>query len=206
MWVVKIGGSLNKDPLLPQWLDLLTELGGGRVIVVCGGGEMADSVRRSQAHWRFDDVTAHNMATLAMVQGAYLLKGLKPALQTARTDAQIRQVLRRGQTAVWLPLDMLCEQASDITNWDVTSDSLALGLALRLNAERLLLLKSCAIEPGTPWVDLGTAGVVDGRFASLAQTAPFPIDLVHRDALARVRDLLLGGGAPVPQWAGSALT
>ena len=75
MWVVKLGGSLNSDPVLPQWLELLAELGGGRVIVVCGGGAFADEVRRAQAHWHFDDLPAHNMAVLAMAQTAYLPTG-----------------------------------------------------------------------------------------------------------------------------------
>ena len=66
MWVVKIGGSVCADTLLPQWLDLLVKLGGGRVVVVCGGGSFADEVRRVQAHWAFDDLAAHNMAVLAM--------------------------------------------------------------------------------------------------------------------------------------------
>jgi len=58
MWVVKIGGSMNHDPLLPQWLDLLSQLGGGRVTVVCGGGSFADEVRREQARWHVDDLAA----------------------------------------------------------------------------------------------------------------------------------------------------
>ena len=29
MWVVKLGGSLCSDPVLPQWLELLAQLGGG---------------------------------------------------------------------------------------------------------------------------------------------------------------------------------
>ena len=70
MWVVKLGGSLNGDPLLAQWLELLVQLGGGRVTVVCGGGGFADEVRRAQSHWHFDDVPAHNMAVLAMAQTA----------------------------------------------------------------------------------------------------------------------------------------
>ena len=41
MWVVKIGGSLNNDPVLTQWLELLAQLGGGRVTLVCGGGGFA---------------------------------------------------------------------------------------------------------------------------------------------------------------------
>ena len=61
MWVVKIGGSLNTDPLLPEWLDLLVQLGGGRVTLVCGGGAFADEVRRAQAHWHFDDLAAQGI-------------------------------------------------------------------------------------------------------------------------------------------------
>jgi hypothetical protein len=42
MWVVKIGGSLNTDPLLPEWLVLLVERGGGRLTLGWGGGAFAD--------------------------------------------------------------------------------------------------------------------------------------------------------------------
>jgi aspartokinase-like uncharacterized kinase len=66
MWVVKIGGSLGQDPLLPQWLTLLTQLGAGRVALVAGGGGFADEARRLHNLWHFGDVAAHNMAVLAM--------------------------------------------------------------------------------------------------------------------------------------------
>ena len=89
MWVVKLGGSLNSDPLLPQWLELLANLGGGRVTLVCGGGAFADEVRRAQSQWRFDDLPAHNMAVLAMAQTAYLAHGLQPELRLATSKADI---------------------------------------------------------------------------------------------------------------------
>ena len=136
MWVVKLGGSLNADPLLPQWLELLAQLGGGRVTLVCGGGAFADEVRREQARWQFDDVAAHNMAVLAMVQSAYMAHALQPALQLARDKAEIHQVLRGGQTAVWLPYEWLRERAGTDASWDNSSDSMALDLARQLNAER----------------------------------------------------------------------
>ncbi|MBC7733413.1 MAG: aspartate kinase [Bacteriovorax sp.] len=192
MWIVKIGGSLNSNPVLPAWLDLLAQCGGGRVTVVCGGGGFADEVRRAQAHWRFDDLSAHNMAVLAMAQTAHLMHGLNPALQLTRSKADIRRVLQAGGTALWLPYELQRDQADANTNWEVTSDSIALDLARRLNAERLVLVKSCQINPKASLAELAETGIVDPRFALLSDGAAFPIDIVHHDELGRVRALLLG--------------
>ena len=192
MWIVKIGGSLSANPMLPAWLDLLAECGGGRVIVVCGGGNFGDEVRRAQAQWRFSDLNAHNMAILAMAQTAYLLHGLNPALQLARNRADIHRVLHKGQTALWLPLELQRNRSTSRTNWDFTSDSIAFDLALRLNAERLVLVKSCAIDPGLSLAELGDAGIVDRSFGTLSDGASFPIDVVHCNEVGRVRSLLLG--------------
>jgi aspartokinase-like uncharacterized kinase len=197
MWIVKLGGSMNADPLLPEWLDLLTRLGGGRVTVVCGGGSFADEVRRAQAHWEFDDLPAHNMAVLAMAQTAFLCHGLNPALRLAKTSEEIRQVLHGGHTALWLPYDCVREQADPQANWELTGDSIALDLARQLNAERMVVVKSCDIDPLASLAELGDAGVLDRRFAGIARGAAFPIDVVHKAELARMRSLLLGEGRPV---------
>jgi len=192
MWIVKLGGSLCADPVLPQWLDLLAQLGGGRVTLVGGGGTFADEVRRLQSHWQFNDLAAHNMAVLAMAQTAYQLNAMNPALQLASSRSDIRRVLHKGQTALWLPLELQREQADAHTNWDVTSDSLALDLARRLNAERMVVIKSCRIEPKATLAQLSEEGVVDKRFASLAEGAAFPIEILHKDELDAMRALLFG--------------
>ena len=132
MWVVKIGGSLSRDPLLKEWLQHLSEFGGGRVVIVPGGGEFADQAREHQAVWRFDDVAAHNMAVLGMAQYALMMQGLCRRLVIAATDAQIREALRAGRVAVWAPLDLLFQEPNRLTTWDVSSDSLAAWLANRL--------------------------------------------------------------------------
>ena len=192
MWVVKIGGSLTRNPMLPAWLSLLADCGGGRVIVVSGGGAFSDAVRHAQAHWRFGDLSAHNMAILAMAQTAYLMHGLNPALRLARTKTDIRRVLHKGQTALWLPLELQSVRSSARTTWDVTSDSIALELAHRLNAERLVLVKSCAVNPRLSVAQLSEAGIVDRGFSGLSEGAAFPIDVVNHDELERIRALLLG--------------
>ena len=192
MWVVKIGGSLNTDPLLPEWLELLVQLGGGRVTLVCGGGAFADEVRRAQARWRFDDLAAHNMAVLAMAQSAYMAWGLNPKLQLATNEAEIRKVLHGGHTALWLPNEWLRSEPDGRTNWDNTGDSIALDLARSLNAERLVVVKSCAIEPSAGLPGLADAGILDRRFVGLAEGVAFPIDVIQRAELTRMRGLLLG--------------
>ena len=192
MWVVKLGGSLCADPVLPQWLDLLAQLGGGRVTVVCGGGGFADEVRRTQAHWQFNDLAAHNMAVLAMAQTAYQLNALNPALYLTTSKSDIRRVLHKGQTALWLPFELQREQPDAQTNWEVTSDSLALDLARRFNAERLVVIKSCRIEPKATLAQLSEEGIVDKRFASLAEGAAFPIEILNKDELDAMRALLFG--------------
>jgi aspartokinase-like uncharacterized kinase len=200
MWVLKLGGSLARDVLwLPRWLSLLAEHGGGRVIIVPGGGSFADEVRASQRMWRFDDRIAHNMAVLAMAQTALLMQGLNDALQPAASEQQIRQVLQRQRTAVWMPLELLREQPDELTTWDISADSLALWLARRLNAERLIVVKSCAIDAASDYAQLAERGVVDRGFAGLAREAPFPITLLHKSELEQVREWLIepgtGGGS-----------
>jgi aspartokinase-like uncharacterized kinase len=196
MWIVKLGGSLNTDLRLPEWLELLVLLGGGRVAVVCGGGVFADEVRRSQAHWHFSDLAAHNMAVLAMAQTTYMAQALNPKLHLATSKAEIRDVLRGGHTALWLPLELVSERPNAHTNWDAASDSIALDLARKLNAERLVVVKSCAIDPAASFTDLTQNGILDRRFPSLAKGAAFPIDIVHKDDLTRMRSLLLADGRP----------
>ncbi len=195
MWVVKLGGSLALEPQLAAWLQMLATHGAGRVTVVPGGGAFADAVRLAQAHWCFDDLAAHNMAVLGMAQMALMLQALEPRLSAATGDVNIRRVLHEGRTALWMPLALMREQADEFTNWDVTSDSLALWLARRLHAERLVLVKACTIDHGRSLPAQAEAGVVDTRFADWARDAAFPIDLAGRDDLAAVRQALLGSAA-----------
>ena len=94
MWVVKIGGSLSHDPSLRLWLTELREVGGGRVVIVPGGGDFADRVRQYQSEWQFDDLAAHNMCLLAMTQYGLMMQGVLPDLVIASSEAKVRRALR----------------------------------------------------------------------------------------------------------------
>lgn len=192
MWIVKLGGSLCADPSLPHWLELLAQLGGGRVTIVCGGGTLANEIRRAQTLWQFNDLAAHNMAVLAMVQIGYQMHAMKPALQLATRRSDIAAVLHKGRAAIWLPFELQTDAPDRRTNWSVTSDSIALDLARDLNAERLIVIKSCGIDPSHTLAELGAAGVLDEGFGERARQAAFPIDIMDKTELPRMRELLLG--------------
>ncbi len=195
MWVIKIGGSLAKDPLLVDWLEQLNGLGGGRVVIVPGGAGYADAARLAQSEWHLDDVVAHNMAVLGMGQFAFMLQGLCQELVLAAGEEELERVVHSGRVALWMPLDLLRRSPDELTTWDVTSDSLALWLANRLNAERVILVKSCPVPILTPsprqWSELAEDGVVDRRFPAYAANAAYPIHLLERTGLPRLRELLL---------------
>jgi 5-(aminomethyl)-3-furanmethanol phosphate kinase len=191
MWVVKIGGSLSHDPALREWLTRLWEVGGGRVVIVPGGGDFADAVRQYQREWRFDDLAAHNMCLLAMAQYAILMQGVVPELVLASNEDRIRRALRDGRVAVWVPTDLMRTTPDSMTNWDVTSDSLAAWLSSTLNAERLMIVKSCEIDADMPLDALAANGIVDARFPAYVRDANYVVEVLGRDDVAVMRDRLL---------------
>lgn len=190
MLVVKLGGSMSRDPALRDWLELLTEQGGGRVVIVAGGGGFADQVRAHQACWGFNDLAAHNMAILAMMQHAFMLHSLVPGMTLASSALDISAALHRCEVAVWTPSGMLRERADDMTHWDVTSDSLAAWLSGHLVAERLVVVKSCLIEPGLDLAAHTRNGTLDDAFERFTRDAGYLIDIVNKSELDRMRALL----------------
>jgi aspartokinase-like uncharacterized kinase len=167
MWVLKLGGSLARSPALPHWLAVLSEQGGGRVILVPGGGPFADGVRQLQQRWRFADVVAHHMALLAMEQYGLMLAGIEPRLIPARNKDRLLTVLHAGHVPVWLPAGMAGTREDIPATWETSSDSLAAWLTLELQADCLILVKAVAPKPGKVWVDeLCARGIVDAGFSS----------------------------------------
>ena len=65
-------------------------------------------------------------------------------------------------------------------------------MARRLNAEQMVVVKSCSVDPALSVRELGEQGVIDPRFAELAEGAAFPIAVVHKAELERMRAMLLG--------------
>ncbi|MDX1607181.1 MAG: hypothetical protein R3202_13400 [Candidatus Competibacterales bacterium] len=195
-WVVKLGGSLADSDRLPAWLAAIAA-GAGRIVLVPGGGPFADAVRASQARWGFDGHTAHRMALLAMHQYGLLLAGLRPELVPVDSESGIRAALAAARVPVWLPEPMALAAPGLEASWDLSSDSLAAWLAGRLNAERLVLVKSVEAPEPTPDA-LAAAGVVDPLFPAHARTAGCALSCLGPDAPARLERALRNGRMPGP--------
>ena len=194
MWVVKLGGSLLRDSAdqwLPQWLQELATLGGGRIVIVPGGGGFADQVRDAQSTWHFTDLVAHNMAVLAMAQSAMMFQGLRNELVLAVTEDDITRALHQGRVPIWVPFEVLRQEEGELTHWGVTADSLSAWLSKRLNAERLLLVKSCAVAPGISMEECVASGIVDDSFGDFSRDASYPVELIDKRNVGRLRELLL---------------
>jgi dihydroneopterin aldolase len=158
--VVKVGGSYARHPRLKDVVEALAQ-GGGRCVVVPGGGPFANCIRREQKRIGFDDRAAHRMAVLAMAQFGWALASFSAVLTPAAGFEAIRAVLGEGRVPVWLPLDLLEGDESVPETWEMTSDSLAAWLAARLGAERLIFLKRVSRPPSLRLADLVAAGVLD---------------------------------------------
>ncbi|MFK8252168.1 amino acid kinase family protein [Ancylobacter terrae] len=171
--VLKLGGSLLGAPRLRELLARLAQIG-APIVVVGGGGPLADAVRALQPRLALSERAAHRMAILAMEQTAEALADLESGLIPCTDADAIDGAHYAGCAALWLPAAMALDaDAAELPeSWDVTSDSLAAWLALRLGA-RLTLVKAAAVTtpdgPPETWV---AQGLVDAHFPHLAARLP----------------------------------
>jgi len=151
--VIKVGGSLLGRPTqLDAVASALANLHERyRLVVVPGGGPMADTIRALDRRLALDDDTSHWMAVLAMDQYAQLLAARIRGAVLVHDPAEIAGAHSRGELPVLAPYRWLRETDPLPHSWSVTSDSIAAWVAKTLDARRLVLVKpaSGAIETMT---------------------------------------------------------
>ncbi|HHA18430.1 MAG TPA: delta 1-pyrroline-5-carboxylate synthetase [Methylophaga sp.] len=178
MIVVKLGGSLYNTPELRAWLNILDEVANQQpIIIVPGGGPFANQVRDAQQLHQFDDSHAHHMAILAMAQFGLLIKGIIPNCQMFYFPTDKLVTTPKG-LSVWLPNKSLLSQAEIMHSWTITSDSLALWLANKLNTEQLILVKRNYLNNNRSITELSKLGVVDTSFQHLFSQTSVPSQIV----------------------------
>lgn len=191
MWVIKLDGDLLHDPASPDglryWLSMLATFGGGRVTVVAGAGSFGDPIRLAQHHWGLNDLAVHNMMVLAMAQASEMLHALEPRLRLARQEGDIRRTLHGGACAVWQPYGALRDAPDLLTSAGFDADYLALWLAHRLNAERVVVVRA-GLTPRDPVTDED-----DPRLDRWRRNAAFTMDVVQAGDVDQVRQALVAG-------------
>jgi len=180
---------------LNEWLSIIVEFGKGKLVIVPGGGCFADQVREAQKKWKFDDKAAHQMALLAMEQTAYLLKSVAPDLSLTDSTEGIEEVVNLNKVPVWLPCKMI-DTCQDITsNWNVTSDSLALWLAGKLNAEHTMLVKSLSASNRNAR-QLSDFNMVDKAFPEFVKKSESGLWWLEADDMGVFKKMLKTKAAP----------
>lgn len=181
--VLKLGGSLLDLPDLMHRLEaFLQQPHVTRPVLVVGGGDAADAVRRFDAWYHLGPVVSHAAAIRAMSFNAHLVQAaLRHGVIVPEPD-QLESAWRGNQRAIVEPitwLDRLAQQESTIpARWSFTSDSIAAHIAVHLQAARLILLKSTL--PPTPCdvAEAARRGLVDADFPWVSASLP-GIELVN---------------------------
>jgi aspartokinase-like uncharacterized kinase len=141
--VVKLGGGLARAPGGLARAAAAIRLAANRspLLVVPGGGKLADAVRAAELELGITPTAAHWMAILAMDQFAHALASTIPTATVAHDPAEVQAALASSQVPVLAPYRWML--AADVLphGWQATSDSIAAFIAGALDAERLVLLK-----------------------------------------------------------------
>jgi aspartokinase-like uncharacterized kinase len=165
---VKVGGSLFDWPELPMRLAafLNQRRASDRdqgMVLIAGGGPVAEAVRSLDRLYGLGDDIAHQLALAAMDISALCLARLVSDPVLAATSAScpdlvsdpflVRAACERGSIPV-LAARALLERIERYAgerlpaSWDITSDSIAARIASFLEADRLILLKSASMPGG----------------------------------------------------------
>lgn len=137
--VVKVGGSFQRYPAaLKKLCSILKRVSNHhRLLIVPGGGDFAELVRKTQAKYKFSDLAAHLMAIQSMEIYGLMLHDLigGSVLKDVLKDS------RSSGCAIFLPFRALRRTGELKAGWDVTSDSIAAWVASKIGCKKLILVK-----------------------------------------------------------------
>ena len=142
--VIKVGGNILTDHFesINPLFKIIFEQGKFlRLIVVPGGGTLADEVRRMHSGYKLSDFTAHFMALLAMDQNAFMINQFLEGSRVVFDPSDARRTTKGHRVAILAPFRLMLNRDPLPHSWNVTSDSIAAYIAKTVRAEKLILLK-----------------------------------------------------------------
>jgi 5-(aminomethyl)-3-furanmethanol phosphate kinase len=172
MIVVKVGGSLYDHPRLgPALRAYLESLAPDDVLLIPGGGDLVEAVRKLDRAHGLGEEASHWLALQAMnVTGDFL----KRLIELPAFGSRVR--IPDCRAFAW---DDIGRHAELPHSWDVTADSIAARMAVVYKAKRLILLKSIEIPSGTSWIEAAEKGWVDSYFPQAIAGASMTVEAVN---------------------------
>ena len=139
--VLKVGGSLAENPAsltkLCRKLSVLAKE--YRIVIVPGGGEFADTVRKLDKTCGLSDAVAHKMAIVGMDQYGLFLSDITPNSYISHFLEEISNPVK-DKVPIFLPTQFMFREDPLENSWDVTSDTIAAYIADKLHAKKLVLV------------------------------------------------------------------
>jgi aspartokinase-like uncharacterized kinase len=140
--VIKVGGSLSENSKSLQ--DLGVEFSriskSHQVVFVPGGGGFADVVRRLDEKFSLPALVSHKLAITAMDQFGLFLNQVIPHAVLCDSLEKANTISKKGKATIFLPSKLLSKLDPFEPSWDVTSDSIAAYVAVRLKAAKIIFV------------------------------------------------------------------
>ena len=152
--VVKIGGSLFPD----YAIELAKQLNNTNSLIILGGGEFANLIRKYDSTQNFSSEVTHFTAIDCMDIIAKLVNDKVDSTKMAFSIDEINEISDDGFTPIFVVSDFLKKEDPFECSWDVTSDSIAAYVAHIFNANLFIVTKVNGIytqepkEPGSSFI------------------------------------------------------
>ena len=133
--VVKIGGSLFPE----HAITLANELKDTDSLIILGGGEFANLIRKYDSSQNFSDEANHWTAIDCMDIISKLVNDKVESAGLAYDLDEVNKIAEEGSTPIFAVSEFLKKGDPFECSWDVTSDSIAAYVAHLLNANLLIV-------------------------------------------------------------------
>ncbi|MDA8743183.1 hypothetical protein N9N28_01005 [Rubripirellula amarantea] len=173
--VVKVGGSLLLNPMLVDTLqDWIGCQEPATNVLIFGGGKVIDAIRELDTVHSLDPVATHWHCIDLLDAMFQVVSDWFPAWEAIRSPEMLQDLSEQNSAAATrlVRVGAFYRPGDDSRlpqDWRTTTDSIAAHLAIRLNADELVLLKSCDIPNEFTAASLAATGIVDAAFPLIAQ-------------------------------------
>ncbi|CAB3290088.1 [5-(aminomethyl)furan-3-yl]methyl phosphate kinase [Methanocaldococcus lauensis] len=139
MHIVKIGGSLTYDakPLLKTLKNYAKE-NNKNIVIIPGGGEFANVVRKIDKSLNLSNSLSHKLAIKCMDLIGEIYSEIGN-IKAYNTLFDLKREIKKEKIAILLPSKILISTDISEHSWDVTSDSLSLYIGNLLDVKEIII-------------------------------------------------------------------